>query len=154
MDWIDNGYMLLWETVAPAAREFQTAPSEFNHKEFVNGAIEEMVEEGALTRPPKGQRPSVISLIRMVRKPRSDKVRIVINMRYMNTHFAKKVFNFEEWSDLADIDEKGEHTVSYDLKSGYCDVGLHLLTRRFVGIKWEGVYYVYTCLPFELSTAP
>jgi hypothetical protein len=48
-------------------------------------------------------------------------------MRYMNKYLAK-VFKFEEWSDLADIDEKSDHSVSYDTKSGYCDVGLHLLT--------------------------
>jgi hypothetical protein len=27
------------------------------------------------------------------------------------------------------------------------------MTRRFVGIKWEGVYYEYTCLAFGLSTS-
>jgi hypothetical protein len=44
--------------------------------------------------------------------------------------------------------------VSYDMKSGYYHVGLHPATQRFVGIKLEGVYYVYTCLPFGLSTSP
>ena len=52
------------------------------------------------------------------------------------------------------IDEKGDHSVFYGLNSGYYHVGLHPLTRRFVGIKWDGVYYVYTCLPFGLLTAP
>jgi hypothetical protein len=28
------------------------------------------------------------------------------------------------------------------------------MTRRFVGIKWEGVYYEYTCLAFGLFTRP
>ncbi len=44
--------------------------------------------------------------------------------------------------------------MSYDIKSGYYHVGLHPVTQRFVGIKLEGVYYVYTCLPFGLSTSP
>ena len=54
MDWIDNGYRLLWETPAPAAKESPNAPSAFEHKEFVNDAIKEMVEAGALTRLPRG----------------------------------------------------------------------------------------------------
>ncbi len=29
MDWIDNGYMLLWETAAPATKESPNAPSAF-----------------------------------------------------------------------------------------------------------------------------
>ncbi len=75
-------------------------------------------------------------------------------MRYVNKNIAKKVFKFEGCSDSADIDEKGDHSVFCDLKLGYYDVGVHPLTRGFVGIKWEGMYYVYTCLLFMLSIAP
>ena len=48
MDWIDNDYMLLWETVAPATKESPNAPSALEHKEFVSDAIKEMVEASAL----------------------------------------------------------------------------------------------------------
>jgi hypothetical protein len=150
MDWVDNCYRLLGESVAPTTREFPNAPSVFEHREFLTSAIKEMVEASALTRLPKGQRPTVVILIGVARKPRSYKFCLVINMKYGNKHLAKKVFKFEGLY----IVEKGDHSVSYDLKSGYYDVGLHPLARRFVGIKWEGVHYVYTCLPFGLSTAP
>ena len=53
MDWIDNGYMLSWEAAATAAKESPNAPSAFEQKEFVNDAIKEMVEVGALTRLPR-----------------------------------------------------------------------------------------------------
>jgi len=33
------------------------------------------------------------------------------------------------------------------------DVAMHPVTRQVVGIKWEGVRYVYTCLPSGLFTA-
>ena len=110
------------------------------------------MEAGALTRLPGGQRPTVVILIDVVQNPRLNKSHLVINMRYMNNPLAKKMFKFEGWSDSTDIVDKGHHSVSYDLNSGYYDVGLHPLTRRFVGIKWEEVYYVYTCLPFGLLT--
>ncbi len=54
MDWIDTGSKRLWETVALAAKESPNAPSAFEHKEFVNDAIKDMVEAGALTRLPRG----------------------------------------------------------------------------------------------------
>jgi hypothetical protein len=50
MDLIDNGYRHLWETVALATKESPNAPSAFEHKDFVNGTIKEVVEAGALTR--------------------------------------------------------------------------------------------------------
>ncbi len=72
----------------------------------------------------------------------------------MQIHLAKKVFKFEWWSESTDIDEKGDDSKSNNLNSGYYHVALHPQTRRFIGIKREGVYYVYTCHPFGLSTAP
>jgi hypothetical protein len=72
----------------------------------------------------------------------------------VNKHLEKSVFKIKGYSDLVDIAEKGDDSVLYDLKSGYYHVCLHPVTQCFVGIKWEGVHYVYTCLPFGLSTAP
>ncbi len=94
MDWIDNGYILLLGTATPEAREFPNAPSAFDHREFVTGTIKVMVEGVAFTHLPKDQRPTVVILIGVVRKPRSDKFRIVIYMSYMNKHLAKKMFKF------------------------------------------------------------
>jgi hypothetical protein len=117
MDWIDNGYKLLWETVAPVAKEPANAPSAFKHREFVNDAIKEMVEVNAITRISRDQRPTMVSPIGVVTKPHSDKFRLVINMRYVNKHLAKKVFKFERLADLAEIAEKGDLSVSHALKS-------------------------------------
>jgi len=91
------------------------APFAFEHKKFVSGAIKEMVEAGSLTRLSRGQRPTVVSPIGVVPKPHSDKFRL---MRYVNKHLAKTVFKIEGLADLADIAEKSDHSVSYDLKSG------------------------------------
>ncbi len=90
MDWIDHGYMFLGETAAPATKESPSVSSAFEHKEFVSGAIKEMVEAGALTRLLKGQRPTVVSPIGVVPKPYLDKFRLVINMRYVINHLEKK----------------------------------------------------------------
>jgi hypothetical protein len=68
--------------------------------------------------------------------------------------WGKKVFKFEGLKHLADLWEKGDYAVSYDLMSGYYHVVLHPKSMTFVGLKWEGEYYVYNCLPFGLSTAP
>ena len=57
---------------------------------------------------------------------------------HVNRHLGRKVFKFEGLKDLADLAEKGDYAVSYDLKSGYYHVGLHPRSRTFVGFKWEG----------------
>ena len=45
-------------------------------------------------------------------------------MRYVNQHLELKVFKSEGLKDLANLAEKGDYAVSFDLMSGYCHVGL------------------------------
>ncbi len=42
-----------------------------------------------------------------------------MSMRYVNHHLGKKAFKFEGLKDLADLAEREDHAVSYDLLSGY-----------------------------------
>ena len=79
---------------------------------------------------------------------------LIINMRYVNEHLVKKEFKVEGLKDLADLAEKGDHTVSFDLTSGYYHVGLHPRIRTFTGFEWKASYYICNCLPFGLATAP
>ena len=50
--------------------------------------------------------------------------------------------------------------ISFDLKSGYHHVDIHPESQTFLGFAWKGtkdqsfIYYVFTVLPFGLSSAP
>ena len=129
MDWIEHGYALLWTTATPAARERKNAQSALEHPEFISGAIAEMLAENAVTELPPGEKPTVVSPLGVVPKRGTNKFRLTVNMRYVNRHLGKKVFKFEGCKDLADLAEKGDHAVSYDLMSGYYHVGLHPRSR-------------------------
>ena len=113
-----------------------------------------MVTEKALTMLPPSEKPWVVSPLGVVPKKETYKFRLAVNMRYAKRHLGQKAFKFEGLKDLADLAERRDQAVSYDLMSEYYHVGLHPRSRIFVGFKWEGKYYVYKCLPFELSTAP
>jgi hypothetical protein len=154
MGWIDKGYDLVWVTSPPKAKEMPNSKSAFEHHEFVTKAVAEMVEAGAASALPTGVIPTVVSPLGVVPKPHSDNLRLIVNMRYVNEHLVKRVFKFEGLTDIADMANKGDYSLSYDLTSGYYHVALHPDSRRFVGFKWEGTYYQYNCLPFGLSTAP
>ena len=49
--------------------------------------------------------------------------------------------------------ERDDYMFSSDLKSGYHHVDVAEAHQRFLGIEWGGAYYVFTVLPFGLSTA-
>jgi hypothetical protein len=113
-----------------------------------------MLEAGAVSVLPSGVLPTMISPLGVVPKPNSNKLRLIVNMMYVNEHLAKRVFKFEGLVDLSDMAIKGDYCVAYDLMSGYYHVSLHPDSQRLVGFNWKGVYYQYNCLPFDLFTAP
>ena len=154
MGWIDNGYDLVWDTTPPVAREMLNSKSASEHHEFVTSMISEMVEAGAASALPTCGIPTAVSPLGFVSKPHSDKLRLIVNMIYVNNHLAERVFKLEGLSDIADMVEKGDYSLSYYRTSGYYHVAIHPESRRFVGFKWKVKHYQYSCLPFWLmSTA-
>jgi hypothetical protein len=94
-----------------------------------------MVEAGAASVLPTGGIPTVVSPLGLVPKPHSEKLRIIVNMRYVNKHLVKRVFKFEGLSEIVDMTNKEDYLLFYDLTSGYYHVALHPDPRRFVGFK-------------------
>jgi len=113
-----------------------------------------MLAAGAISQLPPGHRPAVVSPLGVVPKPRSDKLRLIINMRYVNRHLVRKVFKFEGLRDLSDILEPEDWLLSYNLTSGYYHCPLRQSSKTYFGIFWDGTWYQYNCLPFGLSVAP
>ncbi len=101
----------------PPRREFASAPSAMDNYEFVSGAVEDMLAVDAVTLLPPGEKPRVVSPLGVVPKRGSDKFRLTVNMRHVNKPLGKKAFKFEGLKDLADLAERGDYAVSYDLMS-------------------------------------
>jgi hypothetical protein len=154
MKWINEGCDLVWVTTPPIVREMPNSKSAFENHEFVTKAISDMVEAGVASALPTSIIPTVVSPLGVVPKPHSEKLRLIVNMRYVNNHLViKRVFKFEGLSHTTDMANKGDYSLSYNLTSGYYHVALHPDSRRFVGLRWKGKYYQYKCLPFGLSTS-
>jgi hypothetical protein len=154
MKWIEHGFDLVWDKSPPLALELSNNKSSREYSDFVTKAVSDMIKAGAALVLPSGVIPTVVSPLGVVTKSHSTKLRLVINMRYVNEHLTKRVFTFEGLSNLSDMSEKGDYSLSCDLTSGYYHLPLHPLSRRFVGFQWKGVYYQYNCLPFGLFTSP
>ena len=144
----------MWNTIPPSHKERENPESFLEHREHVTKAISDMAMAGSASVIPPGARPAVVSPLGVVPKPHSDKLRLIVNMRHVNEHLVKQVFEFEDLFDIADMANRGDDSISYDLASGYYHVALHPDSRRLVGFKWKSLYYQYNCLPIRLSTAP
>ena len=87
----------------------------------------------------------------------AGKLRLVLNLRYLNQFLHVVRFKYEDLRIAALMFEANEYLFKFDLKSGYHHVDIHPDHFQFLGFQWEekGVpnYYVFTVLPFGLSTA-
>jgi hypothetical protein len=131
MSLIDNGNELLWSEGAMARREVPNSPSAMAHESFVTSALAEKMETGTISKLPACYMPEVVTPLGLVPKSKEGKFRLIINMTYVNDHLVAIKFKFEGLSDLADLAEKGDYAVSFDLTLGYYHVGLHPRTRTY-----------------------
>ncbi len=46
MDWVENGYRMLWTEHPPEHREYDNAPTACEHCDFVSGVVKEMLAAG------------------------------------------------------------------------------------------------------------
>jgi hypothetical protein len=100
MNWIDHGYDLVWDKLPPTAREMRNSKYSLDNQDFVTKAVVEMMEACAVSFLPSGVLPTVISPLRVVPNPISDKLRLVVNMKYVNEHLVKRVLKSEGLSDI------------------------------------------------------
>ena len=87
----------------------------------------------------------------------TGKLRLVLNLRYLNQFLHVSCFKYEGLRVAALMFEKNDYLIKFDLKSDYHHIDVHVEHQKYLGFQWEiGTtinYYVFTVLPFGLSTA-
>ena len=87
----------------------------------------------------------------------SNKKRLVINLRHLNSFLWKQKFKYEDLRTALLLFEKGDMAFTFDLKSGYHHVDIHESCWKYLGFRWDiedtETYFVFRVLPFGLSTA-
>jgi len=86
MDWVEHGYQLLWTVTPPLTKEMANTQSALEYSDFVSAVVVEMVAADVVTLFPLGEKPLVVIPLGVVPKPRTDKFRLAVNMRYVNQH--------------------------------------------------------------------
>lgn len=97
--------------------------------------------------------PAVISPLGVAPK-KNGKKRLVINLRWLNTHLDCPSFKLEGIDKVAELASSGDYMVTGDLKDGYFHVAILPEHRTYLGFEWEGRLFHYNVLPFGLSFAP
>ena len=71
----------------------------------------------------------------------------------MNIFLWKQNFKYEDLRIIVMmLFKRGDYLFSFDLKSGYHHVDIAKHHWKYLEFNWEGINYVFTILPFGLST--
>ena len=146
---VAQGYILPFRE-APTGKRFCNQMSAIKNDRFVSQAISELTWDGRLREVQEA--PIVCSPLLVVAN-REGKQRLVINLKYVNKFLRMDRFKYEDMRTGLLYFEKGEYLCTFDLKSGYHHIDIHVASQQYLGCEWKGKYYVFTVLPFGLSTA-
>ena len=90
----------------------------------------------------------------------NGKKRLILDLRYVNKFLHKMHVKYEDWKTAMSYFARGAYMFSFDLKSGYHHVEIFEGHQTYLGFPWkysnsnQVKFYVFTVLPFGLSSAP
>ena len=153
---IENGYKLPFVSL-PEPVKLRNNKSARLHADFVDQAIHELVFSGRIC--VVAQKPLVVNPLSVAIQP-CGKKRLILDLRHVNKCLDKQRVKYEDWKFALAYFTKGSYMFSFDLKSGYHHVEISQEYQTYLGFSWEAsdsgdeIFYVFTVLPFGLSTAP
>ena len=152
---IDNGYMIPFFKT-PKCSLFANNQSAFKSKDFAEESISKLLICGSIIQAEKPL--EVISQFSVSVNP-SGKKRVILDLRYVNTHAYKDKIKFKDWKCFEHyLEIKKGCLFKFDLKNGYHHIGIFEPHQKFLDFSWvfKGNInlLVFTVLPFEVTSAP
>ena len=152
---ICEGYLLPFVQL-PRPKTVKNHSSAQCQFDFVTDSIRDLMERGCI-KEVKSEEAMICNPLGVVNN--GKKLRLILDLRYVNTYLAKFKFKMEDLKTVARVYEKGDYVITFDLKSGYHHIEIAQEHQNYLGFKWfnaEGTIttYVFCVLPFGLSTAP
>ena len=102
------------------------------------------------------QKPHICSPLSVVENA-DKKLRLVLNLRYLNQSLQKVKFKYEDLRVALLMFTREDFLFKFDLKSGYHHIDIFGPHQKYLGFAW-GIdnnpnYFVFTVMPFGLATA-
>ena len=135
------------------------------HLEWARGAVSELEHFGAVSKwsdllaagAVASPRPRVTMPLIVGEKststPEKRKFRLIHDCRYVNRFLETRPFKLEQLAAFVKQLQHGDRLFVADITSAYHHVEVAARFRTLLGFTFDGVDYVYNCLPFGLSVS-
>lgn len=145
-----SGYIVPFYEL-PESKYCENNKSAIAHSDFVSKSIQELLQSGIVVKV--DQIPHVVNPL-TVSVNAKGKERLILDLRHVNQYVVKYEFNLEGIKGALDFVPKNGLMFKFDLSSGYHHIDLHASMYKYFGFSWDNCFYVFSSLPFGLSSAP
>jgi hypothetical protein len=135
----------------PGKVQFANRRSVQVHEAFVKTSLEDLLSTGALREVAEEQVQVCSGL--GVAANRKGKLRLILDARYINLFDKYVPFSYEKLTDVPQYANPGDWLCLTDFKAGYHHFKVHQEDQKYLGLSFGGKFYVFTVLPFGLSSA-
>ena len=140
-DSIPNGVIRLRPPALPAL-----------HRQHISQEVSLLLQKGAIETVRDHPMLS-LSPVFVIPK-RSGKLRVILNMREINTYIRTEHFRMETLASILPTPEAEDLAISLDLMDAYFHIPIHPASRDLLGFAFQGQTFRYRALPFGLRPAP
>lgn len=126
---------------SPPSMNLMNNNSAFINHSFVDEAVAELVESGAVKEVPFI--PFVTNPL-SVASNKSGKLRLILDLSVLNKYVRKDRFKFEDWKVAIQYFTKNCSVFKFDLKSGYHHIDICPQQHTFLGFSWKGKYFCFS----------
>ena len=143
--------------VTPTSTVFSNNLSSLDNWQFVFDSITELLSTDRIVQVQEHELIVVSPL--SVATQLGGKKRLILDLRYVNSHVYKQTTKFEDWRTALPFFDVGSFFTKFDLKSGYHHLDVFSEHQPYLGFSWKmdgetPSYFMFTVLPFGLTSAP
>lgn len=148
---IFSGYIVPFYEL-PESKYCKNNKSAIAHSDFVSKSIQELLQNGIVVKV--DQIPHVVNPL-TVSVNAKGKEKLILDLRqYVNQYVVKYKFKLEGIKEALDFVHRNGFMFKFGLSSGYHHIDLHASMYKYFGFSWDNCFYVFSSLPFGLSSAP
>ena len=150
-----QGYRLEFINGCPPRSQELGGPLSFSGTErgAITEEVDSLLKKGAISLCDRSPG-DFISQIFARPKKHSKKLRVILNLRQLNTFITYEHFKMESINTIENLMSQDDFMVSIDLTDAYFSIPIYEEDRKFLKFRWDGKLYQFNVLCFGLTSAP
>ena len=149
LSWLKDGVPLPFKST-PQECDLPNRIKSSKEANFISEEVKKLVSKSVLI--PVKDKPKFVLPLSCVPK-KNGKNRLVSDCRHVNDYIQCPSFNQEGITAVEALIEESDELFTVDLKDGFYHIEVQEEFRTFLGICWNGQYYVWSVLAFGISIA-